>query len=73
MRTNVDGLVELDSGWVCSVSAIAPHRIRVILQYDPEHQMSTHGVKMLTLSVQEAVELADALTMAAFKAGGAKS
>lgn len=70
MRTN-SGLIELDSGWTLGVGAVAPGRVRMLLQYAPGEAFPAHGVKDLRLSLEEVSEVMAALERAAIRAGGA--
>lgn len=56
------GLIELDSGWVVGIAAVAPEMVRVVLQYDPNRASPMAGVKDIRVTVDEASELIDALT-----------
>lgn len=60
MRTS-SGIVELACGWVLAVGVPVRNQVRLLLQFDPLHEISVSGVKDLRLSVDEVRELIAAL------------
>jgi hypothetical protein len=60
MRTR-SGLIELQSGWTLGVASLGHGLIRLLLQFDPKHEVPSAGVKELRLTVDECDELERAL------------
>lgn len=55
------GLIELESGWIVGIAAVAPDMVRVVLQYDPNRASPMAGVKDIRVTSDEAFELIEAL------------
>lgn len=63
------GLIETDCGWVFAVACVAPNQVRLVIQFDPDRENLTYGVKDLRLSEREAFELETALRLARQRSG----
>lgn len=58
------GIVELDCGWVVAIGVPTRGQVRLLLQFDPEHEIPSHGVKDLRVNADEVRELVQALEAA---------